>query len=128
MVQCRIFDRGQYDVQHFFINVCLQIQVQGVNEDSDFEWVILDAYDVQINELLVGYLIFSGSHELIVVVFFAVHLKNNVDIISCYQEPLSVVLCYSLLNRSTRDNNLFIVSLVVLPVGSCFYRKGLIIE
>jgi len=37
MVQCRILDRGQYDVQHFFINVCLQIQVQGVNEDTDFE-------------------------------------------------------------------------------------------
>jgi hypothetical protein len=95
----------------------LYFQVQGVDEHSNLERIISDANDEQVNELLVSDLILSVGRELFNVIFLAVHLKHNVNIISSDQEFFSVVLSYSLLDRSTGDHYLFVVSLVVLPVS-----------
>ena len=64
--------------------------------------------------------IFLSLYELGVIIFFAVHLKHDVNVVSGYEEPLSVVLGDSLLYCSTGDDDLFIVGLVVLSVGTSF--------
>ena len=128
MVKRGILYRLHQNIHQLNINICLYIQIQGVNDHSDLEWLILEAYDEQVDELLMCYLIFLCWYELIVIVFFAVHLENNVDIISCNQEFLSVVLGYSLLHASTGNNDLFVVCLVILSVGRCFDRKAFIVE
>jgi hypothetical protein len=110
MVFYRIPDSIQNDVHHLLIYVLLHIQVQSVDDHSNLERITFDTYDKQINELLVCNLIFLGGNKLFIVIFFAVHLKYNIDVISCDQEFLSVVLGYSLLNSTSIDNNLFVVS------------------
>jgi hypothetical protein len=60
--------------------------------------------------------IFLSLLELLVVVFFAVHLEHDINVISCDQESFSVVLGHSLLNFIVNDD-FFVVSLVVLSIG-----------
>jgi hypothetical protein len=106
----------------------LNIEIQSVDNHSNLEGITLDADYEQINELLVWNLIFFCGYKWLIVVFFAIHLENNVDIISCHQELLSVVLGYSLFNGTIIDHDFFIVSLVVLSVSGSFDRKVLFVE
>ena len=83
MVKSRILNGHQYDVHHLLINVFLYVQIQGVDDHSDLKRITSDACNEQIDELLVRNLIFLCRNEFLVVIFFAVHLEHNVDIISC---------------------------------------------
>jgi hypothetical protein len=56
-----------------------------------------------------------GFLELLIVIFFAIHLKDDKDVLSCDKEALTVVLSHSLLNVVI-DHNFFVVCLVILSV------------
>ena len=73
-------------------------------------------------------LFFLGGNEFLVIVFFTVHLKNDVNIVSCDEKSLSIVLGYSILDRSTGDDDLYIVSLVVLSVRGRFDGESLVVK
>lgn len=62
--------------------------------------------------------------ELLIVIFFAVHLEHDVDVFSCDKEALTVVLSNSLLNFIV-DNNFLVVCLVILSVSWRFHRESL---
>jgi len=74
------------------------------------------------------YLILLGRNEFVIIVFFAVHLEHDVNVISRDQKLLSVILSNSLFNISTGDDDLFIVCLVILSVRGRFDRKCLFVE
>ena len=74
------------------------------------------------------YFILLGRNEFIIIVFLAVHLEHNVNIVSCDQKLFSVILSYSLFNSSAGDNNLFVVCLVIPSVCSCFDGKCLFVK
>jgi len=61
--------------------------------------------------------IFVGLTELFIIIFLAVHCKDNVDVFSGLYESFSVVLSNSLFDGILLvDHNLFEVSLIVPSV------------
>ena len=68
-------------------------------------------------------LIFLCLHELLVIVFFAVHLEYNVDVLSSDQKSLSIVLRHSLLNVVV-DDYFLKVRLVILSVSRRLHRES----
>jgi len=109
-------DTLHQDVHNPAVDILSWVQVADINESSNLEGVIADAQDEQVNELLVGDLGLGSLLELLVVVFFAIHLEHDVDVFSCYQEPLSVVLGDSGFNLIV-NYNLLVVRLVVLAIS-----------
>jgi hypothetical protein len=99
------------------------MEVHGVDDHSNFEGIISDTNDKQINEPLMGNFFLLGLQELDVVIFFAIHLKYYVDIIYIYQESFSVVLGNSVFYIFTGNNNFFIVCLVIPSVGCSLNRE-----
>jgi hypothetical protein len=67
-------------------------------------------------------LILLCFHELLIVVFLAIHLEHNVDVIRGDKEPLAVILGNSLLNIVV-DHYFFKVCLVVSPVSRRFHGE-----
>lgn len=115
MILHRVLDRSHDDIQHANVNIDLRVQVQRVDQESDLEAVVLDARNEQVDELLVRDLVLLRLHELLIVVFLAVHVEHDVDVFCCHQETLSVVLGHTRLHV-VRDDNLLVVCLVVLSV------------
>jgi hypothetical protein len=76
------FDTIHQDVYHIFIEIDRWRNVEWVNDESDLERVCFDADDEQLNELSVSYFIFLGLLELLVVVFFAIHLEHDINVLS----------------------------------------------
>tara|TARA_B110000285_G_C14925223_1_gene514663 strand:+ start:456 stop:806 length:351 start_codon:yes stop_codon:yes gene_type:complete len=103
----------------------LRAQIQSVDQHSNLEGVILDANGKQVDELFVSNLFLLGGNKFLIIVFFAVHFKNDVNIVCCDEKSLSVVLGFSVLDRATGDNDLFVVSLVVLSVRGRFDGESL---
>ena len=64
---------------------------------------------------MMGDLGLLGFLELLIVIFFAIHLKDDKDVLSCDKETLTVVLSNSLLNFVV-DDNFFVICLVILSI------------
>ena len=63
MIKSGILDGGQDYVHHFLIDIFLNVQIQSVNDHSNFEGITFDANNEQINELLMINLIFLRRNE-----------------------------------------------------------------
>jgi hypothetical protein len=62
-----------------------------------------------------SYLVFLSLLELLVIIFFAVHLEDNVNVVGCDEEALSIVLSNSFFNVVV-DDYFLVVCLVVFSV------------
>ena len=107
---------SHYDRHHPLVHVNLKVQVIGVDQHGNLETVIPEANDEEVTILFRSNVRLLGLHKLLIVVLLAVHLEDNVDVLSCHKESLSVVLNNSRLDIII-NNNLLIVSLVVPSVG-----------
>jgi hypothetical protein len=113
----RIFDRYHQNIHHDCVHICLKVQIQCVDENSNLKRITFYANNEQLNELCVGNLILLSRNKLCIIIFLAIHLEHNEDIISCYKELLSVVLRYSWLHIARGDDDFLVVCLVVPSVG-----------
>lgn len=104
-------DQVQHCIVHFTWS-----EVHSVNEHCNLEWVALDAHNKQVKELLVRDVVLLGSDEFLNIVFFAVHLKHNVDVFRSHDELFSVVLSHPWFNFVV-NYYFFVVCLIVLPVA-----------
>lgn len=127
MVLDRVIDCSHYDRHHPLVHVNLSVQVISVDQHGNLETVISQTNDEEVTILFRSNVRLLGPHKLLIVVFLAVHLEDNVDVLSCHKESLSVVLNNSSLNIII-DNNFLIVSLVIFSVGWGFHWECLIIE
>jgi hypothetical protein len=111
----RLLYRAEEYVHHSLIHIegC---HIAGVDQECNAERVILQTNGKQFNHLFMAYGIFGGTQKLFIVVFLAVHFKYDVDILGRCQESLSVILGHARLHVII-DDDLFIVCLVILPVG-----------
>jgi hypothetical protein len=94
----RLFDWLHQNVHHLAVNILFRFQIQSVQQNTNLERVILYANDEKLHEFLMSDFIFLRFLELLILIFFAVHLEHNVNVLSCDQEPFSIVLSNSLLN------------------------------
>lgn len=99
----RISYTSHNNIHHLLIHVFFSVEVAGVEEHSDSNGVISQTNDKQFLELFWRYVAFLRRSELLVVVFFAVHLEHRVNIFGRCQEALAVVGGYSRLNLIIND-------------------------
>ena len=74
-----------------------------------------------------GDIVLSRCDKLLIVVFFGIHVKHNINFFCSHQEPLSVVACYSLLNAVV-DHYFFVICLVVSSIACALHGEGRIKE
>jgi hypothetical protein len=114
---------GHNNIEHRLVYVNGWLQVETIDEHSNLKGVVLDADDKQVHELLVCDLILLCFHELLIVVFFAIHLEHNVNVFCADKEPFSVVLSNPLLYIVV-DHYFFEESLVISSVSCRFHRES----
>ena len=115
----RFFDCVHQNLHHLLIHIFSGPQEHRIDQSCDLEGIVPQAGDEELDELLMDDIIFLSLNELLIKIFFTIHLEDIVNIIRWHQESLSVVECNSRFNGIVDDDDL-IIGWSVLSVTCTF--------